>query len=72
MEHVEVLSIKSPNITDAGLMELRTFPNLMDLNLVDTRVTKGGIDALRGTLPKLRLVQCRDSSEMAEDKVEPK
>ena len=63
MEHVEVLSIKSSNLTDAGLMELRNWPSLTSLNLVDTDVTDSGIEALRQSLPSLRLVTSRQSSQ---------
>jgi hypothetical protein len=61
MPHIEVLSIKSANVTDVGLMELKNWPNLMDLNLVDTQVTDSGIEALRQSLPSLRIVRCSQS-----------
>ena len=61
MQHIEVLSIKSPNLSDAGLMELRNWPNLQSLNLVDTKVTDSGIASLRELHPNLRLVQSRQT-----------
>lgn len=61
MQHIEVLSIKSSKLTDTGLMELMRWPNLQSLNLVDTKVTDSGIAALRQSLPKLRLVQSRQT-----------
>ena len=61
MQHIEVLSIKSPNVSDVGLTELTSWPNLMDLNLVDTKVTDSAIEALRKSHPKLRLIQSRQT-----------
>lgn len=61
MQHIEVLSIKSPNLSDAGLMELRNWPNLQSLNLVDTKVSESGIASLRELHPKLRLVLSRQT-----------
>ena len=61
MPHIEVLSIKSSALTDTGLMELRSWTKLQNLNLVDTKVTDSGIAALRQSLPSLRLVQSRQT-----------
>ena len=61
MQHIEVLSIKSPNLSDAGLMELKNWPNLQSLNLLDTKVTNTAIASLRELHPNLRLVQSRQT-----------
>ncbi len=61
MQHIEVLSIKSTNLSDVGLMELINWPNLQSLNLVDTQVTDSAIASLRELHPNLRLVQSRQT-----------
>lgn len=61
MQHIEVLSIKSPNLSDMGLKELANWPNLRSLNLVDTQVTDSAIASLRKMHPSLRLVESRQS-----------
>lgn len=61
--HVEFLLIKSPNVSDEGLAHLRHLSNLRTLHLVDTKVTAEGVEALRQSLPRLRLIQRRDSIE---------
>jgi len=61
MQHIEVLSIKSPNLSDIGLEELANWPNLRSLNLVDTKVTDSAIMSLRKLHPNLKLVESRQS-----------
>lgn len=61
MQHIEVLSIKSPNLTDAGLMELMNWPSLRSLNLVDTKVTDSATASLRELHPNLRRVRSRQT-----------
>ena len=61
MQHIEVLSIKSPNLSDMGLKELANWPNLRRLNLVDTKVTDSAIASLRKMHPSLRLVESRQT-----------
>lgn len=63
MQHIEVLSIKSSEFSDIGLMELRNWPKLQDLNLVDTKVTDKALAALKLSLPNLRVVQSRKSEK---------
>jgi hypothetical protein len=57
LAYVEVLSIKSPRVTDLGLGLLESLHNLRDLNLVDTQVTDEGVARLRRALPHLQLIQ---------------
>jgi hypothetical protein len=61
MQHIEVLSIKSPNLSDVGLKELVNWPNLKSLNLVDTTVSDTAIVSLRKIHPSLRLVESRQT-----------
>lgn len=63
MKHVEMLSVRSANVTDAGLVELKKFPNLLELNLVDTQATDDGLAALRLAMPKLRRIHSRNSAD---------
>lgn len=59
LRHVEVLSVRSPHLTDRGLVHLKAFTNLTSLNLVDTKITDAGLKKLRAEMPRLRLVTCR-------------
>jgi hypothetical protein len=61
LAYVEVLSIKSPRVTDLGLGLLESLHNLRDLNLVDTQVTDEGVARLRRALPHLQLITRRAS-----------
>jgi hypothetical protein len=56
LRHVEVLTITSPTVTDAGLQHLRTLTNLNVLGLPNAQVTDEGIEELRRALPNLRRV----------------
>jgi hypothetical protein len=62
LKHIEVLSIKSPNVSDQSLAHLCRLTNLRTLNLVDTQITAAGVEALRRSLPRLKLVQRRNSN----------
>jgi hypothetical protein len=59
LPYVEVLSIRSPNVTDAGLVHLERLSRLLSLNLVGTQVTPEGVARLRKALPRLMLVEVR-------------
>jgi hypothetical protein len=61
MRHIEVLSIKSPNLSDEGLRELVNWPSLQSLNLVDTKVSDSAILSLRKVHPNLRVVELRQT-----------
>lgn len=60
--YVENISIKSSNVTDAGLKHLESLPNLMSLDLVDTSATANGISKLRESARHLRRVEAYSSS----------
>lgn len=64
MEHAEVLSIKSAHVTDVGLLELRRWPSLISLALVDTQVTDAGIKKLRESMPNLRRIERYKSQDL--------
>ena len=53
-KHTEVtqLSIKSDKVTDAGLIHLEPLKKLEKLKLIDTKVTKPGLEKLYKVLPK--------------------
>lgn len=53
---IEVISIRSENVTDRGLKYLERLPNLTSLDLVNTRTTEGGVANLRSTSKKLKRV----------------
>lgn len=57
LRHIETLSIKSPNISDAGLKQLASLPNLMSLNLVNADVTKDAVIEFRSDRPRV-VVYC--------------
>jgi hypothetical protein len=61
MQHIEVLSIKSPNLSDVGLQELVKWPKLQSLNIVDTKISDSAIETLRKIHPSLRLVKSRQT-----------
>lgn len=50
------LDLCGPEITDAALNELRGLENLTELTLCGTSVTVAGQDALRKSLPKLKII----------------
>ena len=60
LDYIEVLSIKSGNVTDAGLGQLEHLPNLRSLHLVNTKTTEAGIRSLRASLPRLQRVTRHD------------
>jgi len=51
------LDLASTTITDVGLKHLAACKQLTLLNLTGTRVTAAGINELRKSLPRLRIVQ---------------
>ncbi|MBA3485340.1 MAG: hypothetical protein H0T51_26395 [Pirellulales bacterium] len=57
LEHVEVLSIWSPQVTDVGVAHLATMRNLQSLHLSGTQVTEAGLEKLRLAAPKLKLIR---------------
>lgn len=57
LEHVEVLAIWSPRVTDAGVAQLARMRNLQSLHLSGTQVTEAGLEKLRQAVPTLRLVR---------------
>lgn len=56
LHYVEVFSIKSDNVTDLGLAQLKCLPTLQSLHLVNTKTTEAGIRSLQASLPPLRRV----------------
>jgi hypothetical protein len=56
LHYVEVLTINSPNVTDAGLVHLRNLANLNQLGFSNTQVTDEGIEELKRALPSLKRV----------------
>lgn len=59
--YIEVVSIRSANVTDAGLQHIERLPNLMSLNLIDTNTTPDGIAKLQGASRNLRRVAAYSS-----------
>jgi len=57
--HVEVLTLDCPNVTDAGLAQLRGLKSLQRLTLARTRVTDDGVEKLRRSLPQLMRIDRR-------------
>jgi hypothetical protein len=53
---VQRLSINSSQLTDIGLLELRSLPHLNELNLRCPLVTSHGTDALQQKFPKLLIL----------------
>jgi hypothetical protein len=51
------LYLRGTAITDLGLIELKRHKELISLDVSDTRVTGAGLDDIRKTLPKLKIVQ---------------
>jgi hypothetical protein len=56
LQHVEYLTISSPNVTDRGLSCLVRLKSLRQLTLDRTQVTAAGVDKLRLDLPSLMRV----------------
>ena len=57
LRHVELLNIKSRNVTDAGVAHLKELTCLAELVLTDTEVTDEAIEELQRSLPNLKRVQ---------------
>jgi internalin A len=49
------LNLSRTKITDAGLAHLRSLTKLQDLNLVDTSVTRAGVQRLQKAMPAVRI-----------------
>ncbi|MCA9193430.1 MAG: hypothetical protein KDB03_16775 [Planctomycetales bacterium] len=60
--YIEVVTIKSENVTDEGLQFLTCLPNLMSLVLVDTQVTSEGVTNFRNCAPRILNFQAYSSS----------
>lgn len=59
-DHVQILVINSPLVTDAGLAELEGLTSLQELDLKRTRVTPAGVKRLRRLLPKCEIFAPED------------
>lgn len=61
--YIEVVSIKSMNVTDRGLKYLERLPNLTSLVLIDTQATTEGIARLRDSAPSIRYIDAYSSQQ---------
>ncbi|UUO06410.1 hypothetical protein M4951_24070 [Blastopirellula sp. J2-11] len=60
--YIEDLSIHSNAVTDQGLDQLKSLPNLQVVYLIDTQVTAEGIARLRDACPQLKRIVVETTS----------
>ena len=56
LTNLEKLQLGSTNVTDAGLEHLKRLTKLKSLGLIDSKVTKEGVQKLREALPNCRMI----------------
>jgi hypothetical protein len=66
MTSLHLLWIRSASVTDAGLVHLENLPQLKDLVLIDTKVTREGVNRFKRALPN-----CAIAARSARDLVGP-
>jgi hypothetical protein len=54
--NLTVVFVRAP-LTDAGLAQLGKFSNLRHVEAVGSRVTQGGVDKLKKTIPEVEVVK---------------
>ena len=55
LQHIEVLTINSPNVTNSGMEQIEAIPSIKSLHLVNTRVSGSAVKKFRTARPSVVL-----------------